>query len=161
MSPAAFHFGAQRAQNLRGPHHALGVWGGTLPLDKWQEETGIILDVEPPPAYAIYARLLEVLQPLRDKPLSPLSPQGPTPRPSAEQPITWLFEPDSFAPLARLQGERRESIVCDHLGRPLAMFNSAIYESGIEKRLDFLGIQEILNLQDANLHALQHKYEGK
>ncbi|QQS03600.1 MAG: hypothetical protein IPK50_15000 [Fibrobacterota bacterium] len=101
------------------------VWDGNLPLHEWQEETGIVLDVEPPPAYAMDARLAEVLQLLRDKTLSPLSPQGPPQRPSAEQPITWLFEPDSFAPLARLQGERRESIVCDHLGTPLAMFNDA------------------------------------
>ncbi|MBK8802477.1 MAG: Rhs family protein [Fibrobacteres bacterium] len=71
------------------------------------------------------ARLAEVLQLLRDKTLSPLSPQGPPPRPSEQCPITWLFEPDSFAPLARLQGERRESIVCDHLGTPLAMFNDS------------------------------------
>jgi RHS repeat-associated protein len=101
------------------------VWDGNLPLHEWQEETGIILDVEPPPAYEMDARLAEVLQLLRDKTLSPLSPQGPPPRPSEQSPITWLFEPDSFAPLARLQGERRESIVCDHLGTPLAMFNDA------------------------------------
>ena len=101
------------------------VWDGNLPLHEWQEETGIVLDVEPPPAYEMDARLAEVLQLLRDKTLSPLSPQGPPPRANAEQPITWLFEPDSFAPLARLQGERRESIVCDHLGTPLAMFNDA------------------------------------
>ncbi|QQS03596.1 MAG: hypothetical protein IPK50_14980 [Fibrobacterota bacterium] len=101
------------------------VWDGNLPLHEWQEETGIILDVEPPPAYEMDARLAEVLQLLRDKTLSPLSPQGPPPRPSEQSPITWLFEPDSFAPMARLQGERRESIVCDHLGTPLAMFNDA------------------------------------
>ena len=101
------------------------VWDGNLPLHEWQEETGIVLDVEPPPAYEMDARFAEVLQLLRDKTLSPLSPQGPPPRPSEQSPITWLFEPDSFAPLARLQGERRESIVCDHLGTPLAMFNDA------------------------------------
>ncbi|MBK9578114.1 MAG: hypothetical protein IPO40_13645 [Fibrobacteres bacterium] len=101
------------------------VWDGNLPLHEWQEETGPLPKIEPPPAYAMDARLAEVLQLLRDKTLSPLSPQGPPERPSEQSPITWLFEPDSFAPMARLQGERRESIVCDHLGTPLAMFNDA------------------------------------
>ncbi|MBK9578118.1 MAG: hypothetical protein IPO40_13665 [Fibrobacteres bacterium] len=101
------------------------VWDGNLPLHEWQEETGPLPKIEPPPTYAMDARLAEVLQLLRDKTLSPLSPQGPPERPSEQSPITWLFEPDCFAPMARLQGERRESIVCDHLGTPLAMFNDA------------------------------------
>ncbi|MBK8802475.1 MAG: RHS repeat protein [Fibrobacteres bacterium] len=89
------------------------VWDGNLPLHEWQEETGIALDVEPPPAYEMDARLAEVLQLLRDKTLSPLSPQGPPPRPREQCPITWLFEPDSLRHWPP-QGERRESIVCDH-----------------------------------------------
>jgi YD repeat-containing protein len=44
------------------------VWDGNLPLHEWQEETGIILDVEPPPAYEMDARLAEVLQLLRVSP---------------------------------------------------------------------------------------------
>jgi YD repeat-containing protein len=69
------------------------VWDGNLPLHEWQEETGIILDVEPPPAYEMDARLAEVLQLLRDKTLSPVSPQGPPQRPSEQSPISWPFEP--------------------------------------------------------------------
>ena len=39
--------------------------------------------------------------------------------------ITWLFEPESFAPLAKLSEGRADSIVTDHLGTPIAMFDAA------------------------------------
>ncbi|CAA9228861.1 MAG: Rhs family protein [uncultured Cytophagales bacterium] len=35
--------------------------------------------------------------------------------------VTWLFEPESFAPLAKLVGGRSYGIVTDHLGTPLSM----------------------------------------
>ena len=44
---------------------------------------------------------------------------------SLEGPVTWIFEPESFAPLGRLQGARRHAIVTDHLGTPAAMFDDA------------------------------------
>ncbi|HLP42775.1 MAG TPA: DUF6531 domain-containing protein [Fibrobacteria bacterium] len=39
-------------------------------------------------------------------------------------PITWLFEPDSFVPMAKIIGRNRYSIVTDHIGTPLAMYDS-------------------------------------
>jgi RHS repeat-associated protein len=36
---------------------------------------------------------------------------------------TWLFEDDSFAPAAKLTAERAYSVVCDHLGTPLSMYD--------------------------------------
>jgi len=39
--------------------------------------------------------------------------------------ITWVFEPESFAPAAKLLGEQRYSIVTDYLGAPVAMFDAA------------------------------------
>jgi RHS repeat-associated protein len=42
-----------------------------------------------------------------------------TSRGSKAQPITWLFEPESFAPMARVCGTETQSIVCDHLGTPV------------------------------------------
>jgi RHS repeat-associated protein len=43
---------------------------------------------------------------------------------TAESPITWLFEPESFAPLAKLVGTSRYGIVTDHLGTPQSMFDA-------------------------------------
>lgn len=40
---------------------------------------------------------------------------------NTEAVITWLFEEDSFAPIGKLQGESRHSILTDHLGTPLEM----------------------------------------
>jgi hypothetical protein len=35
--------------------------------------------------------------------------------------VTWLFEDGSFVPLAKLQGQERQSILTDHLGTPVQM----------------------------------------
>jgi RHS repeat-associated protein len=43
---------------------------------------------------------------------------------TAESPITWVFEPESFSPLAKLVGDARYSLVTDHLGTPKAMFDA-------------------------------------
>ncbi|HEX6243668.1 MAG TPA: RHS repeat-associated core domain-containing protein, partial [Polyangiales bacterium] len=41
-----------------------------------------------------------------------------------ERPTTWLFEPESFAPLAKLSGVQRCAIVTDHLGTPVRMLEA-------------------------------------
>ncbi|EYF02224.1 RHS repeat-associated core domain-containing protein [Chondromyces apiculatus] len=38
---------------------------------------------------------------------------------------TWEFEPDTFAPVAKTDGEQRYGVVTDHLGVPLAIFDDA------------------------------------
>ncbi|MEP7321563.1 MAG: DUF6531 domain-containing protein, partial [Saprospiraceae bacterium] len=49
-------------------------------------------------------------------------------RPANQQQVaditTWLFEPESFAPLAKLNGTNHFSIITDHLGTPAAMYNT-------------------------------------
>jgi RHS repeat-associated protein len=47
--------------------------------------------------------------------------QGPPSRGTKEAPITWLFEPESFSPMAKLVGDEQYSIVTDHLGTPVLM----------------------------------------
>ena len=37
--------------------------------------------------------------------------------------VTWVFEPDGFAPLARLGAASRHAVVGDHLGVPLTLFD--------------------------------------
>ncbi|RYF75401.1 MAG: hypothetical protein EOO39_07000, partial [Cytophagaceae bacterium] len=44
---------------------------------------------------------------------------------NTDEVITWLFEEDSFAPLGKLQGATRQSILTDHLGTPFAMMDQA------------------------------------
>ncbi len=39
--------------------------------------------------------------------------------------VTWEFEPGTFAPLAKVEGDRRYGIVTDHLGAPVALFDEA------------------------------------
>jgi RHS repeat-associated protein len=39
--------------------------------------------------------------------------------------VTWLFEPGSFAPVAKFEGRKRFSVVTDHLGTPSMLMNEA------------------------------------
>jgi len=39
--------------------------------------------------------------------------------------ITWVFEPGTFAPLAKVEGEKRYGVVTDHLGTPTALLDEA------------------------------------
>jgi RHS repeat-associated protein len=40
-------------------------------------------------------------------------------------PVTWVFEPGTFAPLAKVEGDKRFSIITDHLGTPTMMADEA------------------------------------
>src|SRR5690606_37171669 len=40
-----------------------------------------------------------------------------------DNPVTWLFEPDSFTPMAKLVGDEHYSIIADHLGTPSVIFD--------------------------------------
>lgn len=39
--------------------------------------------------------------------------------------ITWEFEPETFTPITKIEGNQRYGVVTDHLGAPLAMFDEA------------------------------------
>ena len=43
---------------------------------------------------------------------------------SAGEVLTWLFEEDSFAPVAKLTAQGAYSVVCDHLGTPLELYDA-------------------------------------
>ena len=51
--------------------------------------------------------------------------QGPPQRGTKAAPITWLFEPESFAPMAKLVGDQQFSILSDHRGTPVLMVDRA------------------------------------
>jgi len=41
---------------------------------------------------------------------------------------TWLFDPDTFAPASKIVGDKHYSIITDHLGTPLSMYD----EKGVQ-----------------------------
>jgi RHS repeat-associated protein len=58
-----------------------------------------------------------------------------------EGPITWMFEPDTLAPLGQIQGGQCYGIVSDHLGTPLAMFDE-VGAIAWKAQLDVVGLAE-------------------
>lgn len=97
------------------------VWDGDNPLHEWVEHSDKDTDGAGPAA-ASDSAAIAIDQ--RDAALQPQQAQAP---PAAEgtpdEPITWLFEPDSFAPMAKLVGSEYYSIVADYLGIPTAMYD--------------------------------------
>ncbi|MFL5306814.1 MAG: DUF6531 domain-containing protein, partial [Polyangia bacterium] len=104
------------------------IWDGNVPLHEW---------VEPAPgesaddAAGAIAPVIadEIAAHHRANVLNDRAAQGP-PSPAsdpgtASAPITWLFDPESFSPAAKLIGDERYSIVADHLGTPTAMYDAA------------------------------------
>ncbi len=56
---------------------------------------------------------------------------------------TWLFEPESFAPVAKLNGSKNYSIVSDNLGTPVGMYDT---EGGKVWDMDLSIYGEVRNL---------------
>jgi RHS repeat-associated protein len=74
------------------------IWDGNTPLHEWVEE-GEVLDVEGLASKAAAARGSQ----------------------ASKGVVTWLFEPESFSPLAKLRESQNYGIVTDHLGTPMSM----------------------------------------
>ncbi len=103
------------------------VWDGNVPLHEWVEK---VVEAEGGVAKlagadATAAQRQAAL--LNDQPAQG-PPSGAKPHQLAaaqegtsETPITWLFEPESFTPLAKLVGDQKFSVVADHLGVPMSM----------------------------------------
>ncbi|WP_240359334.1 DUF6531 domain-containing protein [Pyxidicoccus trucidator] len=58
---------------------------------------------------------------------------------SAEGVTTWLFEPDSFSPMAREDATGRYSVVTDHLGAPTEMYDE-LGQLAWRMQLDAFGV---------------------
>ncbi|UOQ55547.1 DUF6531 domain-containing protein [Hymenobacter cellulosivorans] len=71
--------------------------------------------------------------------------------------ITWLFEEDSFAPLAKLAGQKRYSILTDHLGTPLEMVDERGHSSWNAQ----LGSYGQLRLLEGTRAACPFRYQGQ
>lgn len=96
------------------------VWDNNNPLHEWVERTKqAIKPVVPQQAQTSDTATITH----RDAILQPLQTQGP-PEGDVEAPITWLFEPDTFVPMAKMIGDEYFSIVSDYLGTPSVMFDA-------------------------------------
>jgi RHS repeat-associated protein len=73
------------------------IWDGNVPLHEWEEPADYYPDVDAP---ELVGKVFNNL-------------------------TTWVFEPESFVPIAKLTDFGRYSIVTDHLGTPATMFDDA------------------------------------
>ena len=71
--------------------------------------------------------------------------------------ITWVFEEDSFAPAAKIRGDKKYSLVCDHLGTPTQGYNE---EGNLiwERQLDSYGKIKMLQGDEGFCNYL---YQGQ
>jgi RHS repeat-associated protein len=102
------------------------VWDRDVPLHEWTQP-----DRSPAPRRAVSGDLAEaeaIATRQREAVLGAQPAQGPPPgrkRPqgTADDPLTWLFEPETFSPLGVLAGGETFGIVTDHLGTPVRMYD--------------------------------------
>jgi RHS repeat-associated protein len=79
------------------------VWDGNTPLHEWVESTKLLGEARRSASEAALTGGHELQEDL----------------------VTWLFEPESFAPLAKLMKQGSYGIISDHLGTPLSMHTAA------------------------------------
>ena len=102
------------------------VWDGNNPLHEWTTEyvegeaSGDGIQGEVDEADEIEA---ERRVKFRRNWTTTLSPPPPALEGTPEKPITWLFEPDTFSPMAKIVGPHYYAIVTDHLGTPTTMLD--------------------------------------
>jgi len=109
------------------------VWDGNVPLHEWIETPVGATDSGSNPETGAPTGLFKIRK--RDEQIAdapahapPLEVEGPSTvsrQPSTADVTTWLFEPESFAPLAKLRDGQAFGIVTDHLGTPAAMYDGA------------------------------------
>ena len=101
------------------------VWDGNNPLHEWVEVIQVSTQLKLiKPNKSAEA---EITADQREVALQPLQSQAPPEVPQGDEnnPATWLFDPESFAPMGKMIGDRYYSIVTDYLGTPAAMFSDA------------------------------------
>ena len=111
------------------------IWDGNVPLHEWVDRDPNYVEAAEPAQPAQTQAAPEIADKARAALRVARPSQGPPPEPSEQlderlrgtkdAPITWLFEPESFAPLGKLVGDERFGIVTDHLGTPSGMFDAS------------------------------------
>jgi RHS repeat-associated protein len=103
------------------------IWDGNNPLHEWiqlsPEDIAALEAAKPAVSPAkTTAQLALTAHPATGPPDEPeLEPKPLLPAP--HEVITWLFDPDTLRPAAKLQGEHAWSIVTDYLGTPTTMLD--------------------------------------
>jgi RHS repeat-associated protein len=93
----------------------------------------------------------------REAELEALLAQGPPARGERSAPITWLFEPESFAPMAKLCGEQQHPILTDHLGTPVLMADA---NGTVLWRAEISAYGELRD-QEGERHACPFRWPGQ
>jgi RHS repeat-associated protein len=108
------------------------LWDGNVPLHEWIERGPDADDErerpERTPAHDGESSLAALLsgRPATGPPgIDPTKALAATEGGTAASPVTWLFHPESFSPLAKLVNGERYAIVADHLGTPRVMYDAA------------------------------------
>ncbi len=101
------------------------VWDGNVPVHEWVEENEGYVAVSEESVQAEAGAQGGARQ--REAMVSGSSSQGPPlgARGTKDAPIAWLFDAESFAPSGKLVGEDAFSVVTDHLGTPIALYDDA------------------------------------
>jgi RHS repeat-associated protein len=97
------------------------VWDGNNPLHEWVEERERPGAKMRAPDGELKVRFHE----RRGRwPITAFGRVRPKAEPGTrDAPITWLFEPESFAPIGKMVGDSIYGIITDHLGAPVAMYD--------------------------------------
>lgn len=111
------------------------VWDGNNPLHEWIENIQIIKEsnqtIKPHDSDPLIRQQeFYIGHPPTGPPLTNEStPQDQTVSrdfvKTPEDLITWLFEPESFTPVAKIVNDKRYSIITDYLGTPVAMVDQS------------------------------------
>lgn len=92
------------------------VWAGNVPLHEWIE-----LAATTNPIQKLWNTVQGTVE--QEDQLVKAAPTNGPPSLIPNNLTTWIFEPESFAPLAKLQEEQHYSIITDYLGTPTHMFS--------------------------------------
>jgi RHS repeat-associated protein len=159
------------------------IWDGNVPLHEWVELNEEALAREGAPLTTSFEREIAVAK--RRALLARRSAQGP-PRDAQyvaafgndslaresesdvpllkgtpDSPITWLFEPESFAPLAKLVADERDSMITDHLGTPRAMFDALGHEAWSADIDTYGQLRDVRGPRDACPFRVPGQYEDE
>ncbi|WP_299036677.1 DUF6531 domain-containing protein [uncultured Pseudokineococcus sp.] len=116
----------RRASKTFGGQTTIWVWDSDVPLHEWVRG-----ESDAQVGSGLWAADTAVAR--REAVLACFLVREPLERGSADAPISWLFEPGSFRPLARLTTGVTDSVVTDYIGEPVA---AIVKRDGLTSELD-------------------------
>ena len=103
------------------------IWDGDVPLHEWiSEETELIAATHSELEISFHEKssqvnsLIEFGEEILPEESESIKEQTKFPKSDV---ITWVFEPGTFAPIAKLVEGKAYPVITDHLGTPVAMFD--------------------------------------